>query len=84
MPNEIRLNPVIAIAAAHPTIRPTRVPRAQWRWRPSQPSAAIPARMPTTTSTVPPFISTSVAVVCPVWDVQWPAGVQLPVSLSTE
>ena len=29
MPNEIRLNPVIAIAAAHPTTRPARVSRAQ-------------------------------------------------------
>jgi len=59
MPNEIRLNPVIAIAAVHPTTRPARVSRAQQRWGPSRPSAAIPAMMTSTTS---PFIWTSVAL----------------------
>ena len=69
MPNEIRLNPVIAIAAVHPTTRPARVSRAQQRWRPS---------------TTSPFIWTSVAVVCAVGDVQPPPAVQRLVSLSPE
>jgi len=81
MPNEIRLNPVIAIAAVHPTTRPARVSRAQQRRRPSRPSAAIPAMMTSTTS---PFIWTSVAVVCAVGDVQPPPAVQRLVSLSPE